>query len=49
MEQELRCGAYEGHSCQRSDDDGYSIAGMALVVMEYEAVPDEWVHWLEEQ
>jgi hypothetical protein len=48
VDQELKCGAYEGHCCQRSDEDAYSVGGVALVVIELESVPDEWVQWLEE-
>jgi hypothetical protein len=46
MDPELKCGAYEGHTLVANDS--YEIGGMALVLVEVETVPDEWVQWLEE-
>jgi hypothetical protein len=38
--EDLKCGAYEGHCCQRGDDDAFSVGGIALVFVEFESIPD---------
>jgi hypothetical protein len=44
----MKCGAYEGHCCQRSDNDQYMVNGVVLVAMDVDVIPDEWFEWLEE-